>query len=82
MKKICMILMSAAIIATPLSAFDEDCCELPSPMPPAENCSDYEEQAIGMSMMGWGLAMIAAIAIVAGTVTQSTSTSSSSSSSN
>lgn len=76
MKKLYMILIAGAIITMPLSAFDEDCCELPSPLPPAENCSDYEEQAIGMSMMGWGLAMIAAIAIVAGTVSQSTSSNS------
>ena len=72
MKKVFSSFIAIALLAAPLSAFDEECCELPSALPPPENCSDYEEQAIGKSMMGWGLAIIAAIAIVAGTVEQST----------
>ena len=74
MKKVLLILITSALSlsADCSNGFNEDNCEISPIMPPPKNCTEYEEQSIGMSMMGWGLALIAAIAIVAGTVDQST----------
>ena len=77
MKKIILLMSGCLIAFGSLQAEQgtsfEECCEITPVLPPPTNCSDAETQKIGFSMMGFGLALIAAIAIVAGTVDQSLS---------
>ena len=69
MKKIITFACACLMALAPLhsNCFDEENCELTPVLPPPTNCSDYETQKVGLSMMGWGIAIIAAIAIIAGT---------------
>ncbi len=83
MKKYLVLILASVWALAPMHAAEadatyfEDCCEVSPIMPPPTNCSDAEIQKIGMSMMGFGLALIAAIAIVAGTYEPSTGSSTS-----
>ncbi|MCP5509957.1 MAG: hypothetical protein H7A39_06070 [Chlamydiales bacterium] len=87
MKKYLSLVVASILALAPMYAnekditYFEDCCQVTPIMPAPTNCADAEIQKIGMSMMGFGLALIAAIAIVAGTYSPSLASSSSSSSS-